>query len=390
MYNVNLRNLLIIFLASLISSLIITIFYNVFPPKNFEIHAPHGFNEVIERNYDGPIYVVLAKSLYDKLTISSINFNKLPPGYYANHFPLFPLLIRISSLIFGNYYRSLILVTWFFSAAYAIAFYYFLINLKITKYPLLLSLISLFIPPRSLAVRTVGGTEPLFIFLLIICLYFWLKKRYLISMIIGILLVLVRPPGFYLFFVFISLCFWDWHQQHYKFSNLVLIIKNRWPLILMPLTLLGLFIFYQHVFGDFWAYFKTGTGTNIHFRILPFASVLESNTPAVEGFIYLFLVYLIGIYSLWKQGLKEISIFSLVYLLPNIFMNVDDVHRYLLPIAPFCLAIGYQSLFRKKVFYYFFTIYLIGVYIYTLSLLPRRMFHYWDYANLRILVNRKF
>jgi len=382
----NLKSVFLICLVSITSSVLISLFFFFFPPLNFEKHVPHGSNEVLERNYDGPIYVVLAKTLYNQIELQEINFNSLPTNYYANHFPLLPTLIRLTSLT-GNYFRSLILINWIFAALFAACFYFFLKKFKISEYPLFLSLISLFIPPRWLAVRTVGGSEPVFLLILIICLYYWFEKKYAIASIFMIFLVLTRPPGFFFFFSFLALILYQWHNQNFKTAKLLKIIKEKWTLILMPLTILGLFLFFKFSFGDFWAYFKSGTGTNVHFQWIPFASVLNYNSPVSEGFLYLFAVYVAGIYLLWKQNQKQLAIFCLVYLIPNFFMYVDDIYRYLIPISPFCLVIGYQNLFKQRVFRYLFPLFLIGIYIYTLNLLPNRMFNYDDYAKLRIIIN---
>src|SRR5690606_9201336 len=52
-------------------------------------------------NYDGPLYIVIAKTLYNIEQIQA-NFQfPLPVEYYAAHFPLFPVLIRL----LGEFYH---------------------------------------------------------------------------------------------------------------------------------------------------------------------------------------------------------------------------------------------------------------------------------------------
>ncbi|MFC1711808.1 hypothetical protein ACFLZ1_04460, partial [Patescibacteria group bacterium] len=196
----NLNNLLIITAISIVSSLFVVFYFYIFPPKTLEIHVPHGSNEVIERNYDGPIYVVLAKTFYNPTKLKNINFNKLPPVYFANHFPLMPTLISITSFFTKDSFRAVILITWLSTIGFALVFYKFLQKFKITNKPLLLTLVSLFIPPRMLAIRTVGGTETLFMLILFSMIYLWWSKKYLATAILSILLVLTRPPGIWMFF----------------------------------------------------------------------------------------------------------------------------------------------------------------------------------------------
>jgi len=59
-------------------------------------------------NYDGPLYLVVAKSFYNQETIKQIVSFPLPTEYYAAHFPLFPLLIKIISLGLGYPYGMLL------------------------------------------------------------------------------------------------------------------------------------------------------------------------------------------------------------------------------------------------------------------------------------------
>lgn len=381
----NFQDIILIWVVSLFSSFLIALFFYLFPPAVLEKHVPHGSNEVLERNYDGPIYVVLAKTLYNPKQLTKIGFNKLPVSYFANHFPLLPIIIRLFSSITNNYFRSMISINWLSAALFSTIFYLFLKRFKISNNPLLLSLASLFIPPRWLAVRAVGGTEPLFLLILIISLYLWFDKKFILSSLFAVLLVLIRPPGIVFFFSFLAIIIFEYQKAKDKKSYLIKIIKEKWLLLLMPLSLLGLFFFFQSIFGNFWAYFQSGTGTNVHLKPIPFAPVLNFNTPVVEGFLYLLVIYLLGIYLLWQQKQKQLALFSLIYLIPNFFMVVDDIHRYLIPIAPFCLIIGYQKIIKHKAFKYFFFLFLIGTCIYTLSLLPNRMFHYGDYASLRVL-----
>ena len=43
----------------------------------------------IVANYDGPLYILIAKTLYNPNLVGNFSFT-LPAEYYAAHFPLFP------------------------------------------------------------------------------------------------------------------------------------------------------------------------------------------------------------------------------------------------------------------------------------------------------------
>jgi hypothetical protein len=377
------KEIILLFLLSILSSALIVLFFKFFPPKNLEIHHPHGSNEVIERNYDSPIYIVIAKTLYSPEKLRELNFNHLPVSYFANHFPLYPLIIRLISVSGINYFLSSLIITWLSSALFTVCFYLFLIKYKLSVNPFKLSLISLFLPPRWLAIRSVPGTEPIFCLLVIICFYLYQERKYFYSALILVFITLTRPPGIIFFFSFMALIFYDYLKSKNKILFFTDTIRQKWYLFFAPISLLGLFYFFQINFGNFFAYFQTGTGTNIALKSFPFAFVTGYNTSMSEGFFYLFFVYSLAIYLLWRQKRQKLAIFCLIYFIPNFFMVVDDLYRYLIPISAF-LLIPFDKYFQHNLFKYVFVFVLIGIFIYTLSLLPNRMFAYDDYARLRL------
>jgi len=377
-----LKEILILIFTSFASTLLILIYFNIFKPSNFETHHPHGTNEVLERNYDSPIYIIIAKTWYDISKIEQLNFNNLPPSYFPNHFPLYPAIIKLFSFLGMNNFLASVIITWTSSALFTVVFYLFLHRYRLSSNPFKLSLISLFLPPRWLAIRSVPGTEPIFCLFVILALIFWLEKKYHLTSIMLVLLVLTRPPGIIFLLGFLAIMIYENLQSNDKKAHLLQSLKSKWGLIFAPLTLAGLFYFYQLKFGDFFAYFHTGTGTNVHLKLFPFAFVTQNNSPMVEGYFYLFFIYTIAIYLLWKRQ-RQIAIFCAVYLLPNFFMIVDDLYRYLIPISAF-LLIPFAKYFDHKLFKYIFPIFLVGIYIYTLSILPLRMFPYDDYSRLRL------
>ena len=378
----DIKPILLIFTLSIFSSLLIVFYFNYFPPKNLEVGVPHGSNEVVERNFDGPLYIVIAKTFYNPSQLKDINFNSLKPIYYANHFPLYPILIRLLTFITNNYFRSMILLTWLISAFYSIMFYLFLKKFNLSKNPLSLTLISLFIPARWLALRTVGGVEPIFLFILLFILWFYFEKKYLISSMFGFLLVLVKPHGIR---SFIGILLAILLRNRKKILNNPKLLAKYGIYLLMPLGLFLLFVFYKYTFNDFWAYFHAGLSAISLFKLVPFGSILDNISIRSEGYFYFFTIIFYGIYKLWKNYNKDLAIICFIFLLPHLFLQHADIYRYLIPIAPFTLIIAYQNIYKHRLFKIFFFAYLIGVYAYTLNLLPQNMSHYWDYANLRIL-----
>src|SRR5438477_447131 len=87
----------ILALFTLIPTLAIWLPFYFRLPSFWGMQLPQQGMETIVANYDGPLYLVVAKTLYNTSQISQ-NFEfPLPTQYYAAHFPLFPLLIKLAS-----------------------------------------------------------------------------------------------------------------------------------------------------------------------------------------------------------------------------------------------------------------------------------------------------
>src|SRR3990167_3621568 len=85
----------------------------------------------IVANYDGPLYLVAAKTLYN---IDDIKLNyqfPLSSQYYTAHFPLFPLIIKLFGVI-TNYPYAMLLTT-LFSSILAIYFFEKFVNRFVGK-----------------------------------------------------------------------------------------------------------------------------------------------------------------------------------------------------------------------------------------------------------------
>src|SRR3989338_3163550 len=190
-----------------------------------------GF-QTIEQNFDGPLYVIPAKTLYNVDKIS-------PPGeglivslpitseYFAAHLPAYPILIRAFSSIFG-YLKSMLVINIIFTILLAWFFYYLLSKYKI-KNPLMLSTIFLFLP-RFLVVRSVGAPESIFILFILMSIYFFDKQKCLLSGIFGGLSVMTKTPGIILFGAYSIIIFINYIKTK-KFN-----IDYLW-LLLIPFSL---------------------------------------------------------------------------------------------------------------------------------------------------------
>jgi hypothetical protein len=338
----------------------------------FLVWLPFIFSEnsglkTLVANFDGPYYIAVAKSFYDKEIIRNTFSFPVPLEYYPAHFPLFPALIRLLSPIAGYGY-GLLLATLVGSILAAVATYELLKDEGLEKAAMVGALASLILPARWLVVRSIGSPEPWFIFFIVTSLILFRRKNYWLAGILGALATLTKSPGVLLFVVYMfSLGFDVWYQRA-KITGKML------PIILIPLSLVALFGFYQVRMGDFLAYFHSGD--NIHLTVLPFA-VFNSQQPWVgtfwlEDIIYIYLFGGLTLIELIRQKRKLLAWFTGTFLTTLFFVSHRDLARYSLPLAPMAIVAFAPYLCRKEV--KFLLLFLsIPIYLYTINFIANNV-----------------
>lgn len=299
--------------------------------------------EVIVQNFDGLNFLVVAKSLYDPKLIESINSQFLTgndPVYFSAHFPIFALVIRMFATVMPLSY-SLLTTIVISNILLAIGLYQLTkIVTGSEKTATIISMMCLFFPARMLSVRAVGSNEPLFIFFVLASLTLAIKSKHWLSALFGSLAVLTRSPGILLFGAY----FWAWIVDR---DSLVTKTKRYLPYLLMPISLLGLFIFYGITYHDPLAYFHSGD--NLHLFFPPFQ--IFSNTASWindmwrEDIIYLYVFYGAGI-LLIQDKWDIINKWGIIYGTTLLFVAHRDLARYALPLAPIAM-IGYAPYLNK-------------------------------------------
>jgi len=310
--------------------------------------------DYLYRNYDGPLYVIAAKDFYAN-----------SPKYFAAHLPFYPVLIRLvrEAMVFLGlnqdnlaYLKSMLMVNIGSTMALVGGFYFIVKKLKITKYPLFLSAVLLFLP-RFLVVRSVGAPESLFLFLIIFSLYFFEKENYFLAGFFGALSVVTKSPGILLFGAY-SLAITEKLVKMKK-------IDYRWlGILLIPIGLLAVFLIYYRQMGDFFAYFNSGD--NIHL-VFPF-SVFNFKkswigTAWLEEVIFYYFIYGLTLVTFWKNKRRSFFYFTLVFYLATLFIQHRDISRYSLPLWMMAL-IAFENFFTSGRFRTVFWIMLFGIYLY--------------------------
>lgn len=327
---------------------------------------------VIYQNFDGLEYVIIAKTFYNPELISLLP-QSLPASYFASHFPGFAILINIFAPILG-YLKSMLFVSVLSTILATCAFYLLVKDFKLTNHPLFLSILFLILPARWLVVHSVGSSEPTFIFFIVMAIYYFMKfdqlKKFrfiVLASIFGLFAQITRPPGVLLFIALSLYIFYKVYLESRTIglSKALLNHLKYFPIILIPLGLLGVFYLYSQTLGNFWAYFNSGD--NIHLTFPPFQVFNKYQSWVgdiwLEDIFYIFLLGFLGGIMLLKQKLYPLAFFVLTYLTASTLVAHRDISRYLLPIAPFVL-IAFEKTLTSKEFKIILPIILLAIYLY--------------------------
>jgi hypothetical protein len=330
---------------------------------------------VIERYYDGPLYAVVSKTFYAP-NAAVYHALYLPPAFYAAFLPGYPVVIALFSLVM-NPLVAMLVANVALSALAVVMFYVLVSRFKLVHDPFLSSLLFLFFPPRWFLYRSVGASEPLFILLSLFMIYYLKEDDPGKATLFGVAATLTRIWGVLIFFVLIGT--WLWNKK--------LTVKRFALAMAIPASLLALFSFYAYSVGNFFAYVAVNQNLlNTPLLLIPTTAVLaqSSSAFAAEWYVVLFFLYSLGIVKLYEKRLRELFLYALVMFLPLLFVLHQDISRYLLPIAPFALIIGFDELIPKKRVYFLFPFALLCVaaYLYCVAVLPTNLLPLAEFQSL--------
>ena len=372
-----LKNILALLIITLVPTLLIWLPFFFKLESFWTIPLPQTGMATIVSNFDGPLYLVIAKTFYNT-DIIRLNYSfPLPLEYYAAHFPLFPLLIRVIATIAGFPY-SMLFVT--IASSFA-GLYYF--HRLITDYvggrnALWATLVFSIFPARFLTLRSVGSADPLFLAAILASVFYFKNKKYLLAGLFGAFAQLTKSPGILLFFAyggaiiapnakrFALVPFRKWIRK--------LNLKKKLPLLLIPFSLLLVFSLYQVTYGNFLAYFNSGD--NIHLFFPPF-QIFNYSSPWVGTFwleevLFVYLLAGLGLMKLIEKKEMVLAWFVGVFLISIIFISHRDIVRYSLPIVPF-IYVAFSDIVVKREFKIVFAILIIPIYLYSLSFISQNV-----------------
>lgn len=365
------RDLLILILASISATLAIWL--------PFYLDQKGGLFTLF-KNFDGPNYLVVEKTWYNKTLILSRFSLPSPAEYYSAHLPGYPLSIFLLNFLFRGP-TAMLLSSLFFTILATITFYLFLQRFKLSQNPLWLALVFLVLPARWVVVKAVGSPEPLFIFAILASFYFFKKafaqttfqkKNFLLNLtlagIFGALAQITKSPGILLFAGYVFYLLYQLKTYDLKPTNLYQhLLKPLLPLSLIPLSALAVFGFYQLRTGDFWAYFHSGD--NFHLVFPPFQAFTNNGAWLGdfwrEDLIWQYLIGALAVITLFKKKLHDLASFAATFFAATLFVAHRDLARYSLPLVPFAL-IAFDELIQKKEFKIVLLIILPAIYLYAI------------------------
>ncbi len=373
-----LKDLTVAAIFSLLPTILIWLPFFMKAPQVWNIPLPQEGMATIVANYDGPLYLVVAKSLYNTNIIKTFEFS-LPVEYYAAHFPLYPLLIRLVSIVsLHTYYTYAPVIVTALSSILAIYFFRKLIAQYVNEEQAIWATIffSIF-PARWLIVRSVGSPEPLFLAAIIASVFYFQNKKYLWAGIWGAVAAATKSPGILLFVAYM-LALKIPELKRLATTNFGKWFKSlQWrafPILLIPLALLAVFGLYSVTYHDFFAYFHSGD--NIHLFFPPFQifnySAAWVGTFWLEEVIFVYLLSFWGLMRLIKDKHTVMAWFVGIFFSTIIFVSHRDIIRYALPIVPF-LFVAFNDVFKQKEFKFLVLFIALPVYLFSLTYISQNV-----------------
>lgn len=325
--------------------------------------------DVVERNWDGPAYIVIAKTFYNPALIKKDNYiNKyLPkPKQFTEKFPLTSVFIRIFSFV--GYEKSMIFVSLLFGLLSILIFYKILKLQKIPK-ALLVSLVFIFFPPRWFVLQKVGGAEPVFIFFALLSIYFYFKNKYFFSSLALLFATLAKINGLLLWVSFTLIIIFLGKKK----------IRKLLYYLLPPLGVVVLFLYFAVTFHNFFVYFQTDTRCYESLSLFkkPFgvfdASACYVGSIHLDDMFWFYGLSFLSVIVLIKEKQKEWLLLYLPSFIPMLFLQHIDFSRHGLLLF-FFSGIIFAKYIVKKEALIIFVLLLPAVYLYARNFINVNIF----------------
>lgn len=316
-----------------------------------------GFVNIL-RNWDGPHYIVIARTFYDIPAVEKLLFTSIPASYYPAHFPLYPIAISMLAPILG-YFHAGLAINLLFGVLLNGLFY--TVAKKFTQHPLLLTFVFTVFPGRFFITRAIVAPETMMVFFMLLALVLWEEKKFLASSVYGSIGMLSKVKAGFLFPAFVAERIEAYLIHRHSFD-----IRSLWS-VLIPTTFLGLCIFYFFRTGDFFAFFSAEKGNNL-FVTFPFAQFNSASVWAGTAWLEDVVFYFAGMFLLimtlaQSKTHRSWFYFALIYTAFLVFVPQRDITRFSYPLYPLFL-LTFERFFTSKAWKYTLICILPAIFMY--------------------------
>lgn len=251
--------------------------------------------------WDGPHYIDIAKNGYVKSGAGK---------EFIVFYPLYPLLIRIFAVIFGNYEVSALIIS-NICAAVGGLYFYKLCEIDMEEDDCIFSLLLMCTFPFSFFMSGVY-TESLFVLLTSMTFYYTLKKRYIFASAAAFLAALTRIQGILL--------------AVFMFAEILKSEKRKCVFALSPVSGFGVYLLINKIiFGNAFEFMKyqkeiwyqepSWLGDNIEKFCGYILNGSELTYQIMLPQIFLFVIGCILIYTAMKKGMRtSFAVYGISYI----------------------------------------------------------------------------
>jgi hypothetical protein len=293
--------------------------------------------DIVVRHFDGPNYLVVAKTLYRPTEVNPLPGYISSPRYFAVHLPAYPLAVRALAPVAG-WPWALLLATAVFGMASAAVFVLWVSDAApdVPWLPLLLAF--LLLPPRSVLYRSLGATEAPMAFFVLLAL--WARGREKTSLAVGAaaLASICRINGLLLV----------------GLLALELLLRRR-PLKALAAGLAGVaplalvFAWQASVLGHGGAFLDTH-GKKPAF--IPFQYVKDllgrDDWVGTDLVVWAFVFHVLAAALLFRRGRRFEAALVAAHVGLLAFVRETDLTRYFVTVAPLAFVLAFEDLLRDR------------------------------------------
>ncbi len=291
--------------------------------------------DLLVRHFDGPNYLVVAKTLYQPTAVNPLPGYIYTPRYFAVHLPAYPLAVRALSWVAG-YPAGLLLATALLGAVSSSAFTLYAADAAPLAHWLPLVIAFLLVPPRSLLYRSLGATEAPMALFVLLAVWALRRERTVLAFAFASLSSICRINGLLVIGVFVVELI---RRRRYRTALLGGIAS------VVPLGLV--FAWQDHLLGS-------GSFLAIHAGkkgLVPFAHIGElierGEWPSAELLVLLFVVHALAAGRLFARGLRIEALLVTAHIGLFSLLRETDLSRYFVTVAPFTFVIAWEDVFRS-------------------------------------------